>query len=161
MTDTEPKKVKEDSIQERLVPGEEIVRTAIIHQGIYWKSAAVLAAGILLGLLVVELGLLLVVVSALMALYAYIRKSILLLVVTNKRILVRYGILQVDVVDIHFDKIESIELERMPTGYVMGYSNVVIMGTGQRFIVIPYVANGPELRRAYNELVFADKERKA
>jgi hypothetical protein len=76
-----------------------------------------------------------------------------MLVVTNKRVLARYGLLQVDVVDIHFDKIESMELERMLPGYIMGYSNIVVMGTGNRFIVIPYVANGIQLRRAYNERV--------
>ena len=75
-----------------------------------------------------------------------------MLVLTNKRVFVRYGILQVDVVDIHFSKIESVELERMPPGFIMGYSNVVIYGTGNRMIVIPYVANGPQVRRAYNEL---------
>ena len=81
-----------------------------------------------------------------------------MLVVTNKRLLVRYGILQIDAVDIHFDKIESVELERMIPGYIMGYSNIVIMGTGQRYMVIPFVANGPELRRAYNEQVLGDKK---
>ncbi|MCK5284227.1 MAG: PH domain-containing protein [Alphaproteobacteria bacterium] len=145
--------------QERLLKGEKIVEQARINPAIYWQSVCVFILAVLVGLFVVkELGLLLVVVAGLMAFYAFIKKSILLLVVTNKRILVRYGILQVDVVDIHFDKVESVELERMLTGYIMGYSNVIIMGTGNRFMVIPYVANGVEIRRAYNELVLGDGE---
>jgi hypothetical protein len=151
------KRPRGNAVQERLVTGEEAIASAVIHNGIYWKAAAVAIIGVLLGIFVWELGLLLLFVAALMGLYAHALKNIYLLVITNKRILVRYGLLQVEVVDIHFDKVESIELERMPTGYIMGYSNVVIMGTGNRYIVIPYVANGPELRRAYNELTLARK----
>jgi hypothetical protein len=40
----------------------------------------------------------------------------------------------------------------------MGYSNVVLMGTGSRFIVIPYVANGVAVRRAYNEAVLVKEK---
>jgi hypothetical protein len=145
------------SVEERLVEGEKVVKTAVIHTGIYWKAAAVFVIAVLLTLAVPELGIFLGFVAVLMAGYATIRKEILLLVLTDKRILVRYGILQVDVVDIHFDKIESIELERMPTGYMMGYANVVILGTGNRYIVIPFVANGVEIRQAYNELTLGRK----
>lgn len=142
-------------VESALVEGEKIVETAEIHIGIYWQSAAVFILAILVGFLVMELGILLAVVSVLMFAYNTLKKEILLLVLTNKRIFVRYGILQVDVVDINFSKIESIELERMPTGYIMGYANVVIMGTGQRYITIPYVANGPAIRQAYNQLTLA------
>lgn len=156
--DKKPKTGKKDAIAERLVEGEEIIKTARIHAGIYWKAVAVLILGLLVGVVIAkELGILLTAVAGFMAVYASIKKKILMLVLTNKRILVRYGILQVDVVDVHFDKIESIELERMPPGYIMGYANVVVMGTGQRYIVIPYVANGVEIRKAYNEMALSDK----
>lgn len=152
---------KESDVEERLLEGEEVLAQAVIHWGIYWKSGAVfLLALIFYALVAPELGLLLIAVSILMVLYATIKKKILLLVVTDRRVFVRYGILEVDVVDIHFDKVESIELERMLPGFIMGYSNVVMLGTGQRYIVIPYVANGPQIRRAYNEKVLGDKNRK-
>lgn len=155
-----PARSRRDSeLHERLIKGEKVVRTAVIHDGIYWKAVAVFILSILVALFVaMELGVLLAIVSVLMAAHATILKSILMLVVTNKRLLVRYGILQVEVVDIHFDKIESMELERMLPGFLMGYSNVVIMGTGNRYIAIPYVANGIEIRRVYNEMTLADKE---
>lgn len=143
----------DNDIAERLLEGEKVVAEARISDFIYWRCLAVLAFAVLVGvLLAVELGALFLVVALIMAVHATILKSILLMVVTNKRVLVRYGILQVDVVDIHFDKVESMELERMITGYMMGYANVVVMGTGNRYIVIPFVANGPQLRRAYNEM---------
>jgi hypothetical protein len=144
--------------EERLLPGEVIRESAIIHNGIFWKAAAVFILAVLVAIfIVVELGILLAVTAVLMGIHAIIKKEILMLVVTNKRILARYGILQIDVVDVHFDKIESLELERMLPGYLMGYANIVIMGTGNRYIVIPYVGNGIAVRRAYNEMALAGK----
>ncbi|MCC7305469.1 MAG: PH domain-containing protein [Alphaproteobacteria bacterium] len=156
----EKQKNKASLIEERLLEGEQVVATAFISDGIFWKAGAVFVLALLFAFLVaVELGILLAVVSVVMAAYYIALKEILMLVVTNKRILFRYGILQIDIVDIHFDKVESVELERMLPGYMLGYSNVVVMGTGNRYIVIPYVANGVEIRRAFNELTL-NKEKK-
>ncbi len=153
-----PKKAR--AYEEQLLPGETVLASAAIHDGIYWRALAVFLFSLIVVAFVQELGILLAVVAVLMAIYATILKEILMLVVTNKRVLVRYGILQIDVVDIHFDKVESVELERMLPGYLIGYANVVIMGTGNRYIVIPYVANAVDIRRVYNEQVLAEKEKK-
>ena len=148
---------KRAAIEERLLDGEEIIQHSYIHIGIFWKPVAVLIIALLVGFFIVkELGMLLLITAALMAFYALIKKEILLLVITNKRIFARYGILQVDVVDIHLDKIESLELERMVPGFIMGYANVVIMGTGNRYIVIPYVGNAIAMRRAYNQIALGE-----
>ena len=148
-----------DDIDKMLVKGEEVVEQAVISPFIFWQSAVVFALAVLVGAFVVfELGVLLAVSALVMFVYAALRKKIMMLVLTNKRILFRYGILQVDVVDLRFSKVESVELERMPTGYVMGYANVVMMGTGNRYVVIPYVENGPEIRQAYNRLTLVDED---
>ena len=147
-----------DDIDKMLVKGEEVVETAVISPFIYWQSVGVFIFAILVGLVVFELGALLAVTALAMFTYVALKKEILLLVLTNKRMLFRYGILQVDVVDLRFSKIESVELERMVPGYIMGYSNVVIMGTGNRYVVIPYVQNGHEIRQAYNRMTLSDEE---
>ncbi|MBL4804175.1 MAG: PH domain-containing protein [Alphaproteobacteria bacterium] len=155
-----PKKGRGDrvNIDNMLVKGEQVVIEGVIHWGIYWKATAVFIMAIFVALLVFELGVLLGIAALAFFAYAVIKKQILMLVLTNKRMFFRYGILQIDVVDMRFSKIESVEIERMPPGYLMGYSNVVIMGTGQRYVVIPYVANGPEIRQAYNRMTLADEE---
>lgn len=145
-------------LETNLVSGEHVVQTAQIHWGIFWRAGAVLILALVFEVFVArELALLLCVVSGLMVGHALILRSILLFVLTNKRVLVRYGILEVDLVDIHFDKIESLELERMIPGLLMGYANLVLSGTGNRYIVIPYVANAAAIRAAYNEMVLGDK----
>lgn len=150
-----------DIISDKLVQGEEVIIQAQISEYIFWKATVVGVFSLFVMLfLVFEIGVLLLVAALIMFAVAAAKRSIMVLALTNKRILVRYGLLMVDVVDIRHDKIESIELERMLTGFLMGYSNVVVMGTGNRYIVIPYVANGPQIRRKYNEVIIGDDEEK-
>ncbi|MCK6418317.1 MAG: PH domain-containing protein [Alphaproteobacteria bacterium] len=141
-----------------LLEGERILAHARIHEAIYWPCAAVFVLALLFALFIArELGVFLAFVAVLLTAYTILKRQILLMVITNKRVLSRVGILQVDVVDMHLDKIESIELERMPLAYALGYANVVITGMGNRIIVVPYVANATEIRQAYNQQVLGNK----
>ena len=149
----------QDLIKSMLVKDEKIVVYGRVHPAIYWKSVAILLLGVLFAIFfAVELGILLAVAALLKFAWVELIRHYLLLVLTDKRFLVRYGVLQVDVTDIRFSKIESIELERMLPGQIFGYANVVVMGTGQRLLRIPYIANAAEIRRAYNEMTLADEE---
>ena len=144
-------------IEDRLVRGEKLLVEAEIHPAIYWKSAVVGLFGLLFHIFVApQLALLLYGTAALMAGHATLMRKILVLALTDKRVLARYGLLQIDVVDIRFDKVESLELEQMLLGYLFGYANVVVMGTGNRYIVIPFVKNGRVIRKRFNESVLED-----
>jgi len=148
-------------IDSMLVNGETVIEEGVISGGIYWKAIAVLIFAFLVAIFIaLQLGVLLAVVAVLMIIHAVLTKEILMFVLTDRRIFTRSGILQVDVVDIRFSKIESIELERMLPGYLLGYANLVVSGTGNRLIVIPYIANGVQIRRSYNRLTLSDEDLK-
>lgn len=165
------KKQKQDSresmqsdlyIDSLLMKNEEIIVSCEVHWGIYWKSAAIFVIALLVGIFIApELGFILLVASFIGVVHSYILTRMLLLVLTNKRVLMRYGILQYDVVDMRFKNIESIELERMLPGLLLGYSNVIVMGIGSRSVRIPYLSNGVTFRRAFNELVLGTEEEEA
>ena len=141
------------AVEAMLQADEMIVLRGVIHWAIYWKAAAVLILAFFVGLLAVELGLLLGFVGVFMLIHAVITKHIMTIVLTNRRIIARYGILQMEVVDIRLSKVESLELERMLSGILLGYANIVMMGVGQRYIRIPYIANAVQFRREYNQRV--------
>lgn len=149
-------------IDSLLMKNEEIIVSCEVHWGIYWKSAAIFVIALLVGIFIApELGFILLVASFIGVVHSYILTRMLLLVLTNKRVLMRYGILQYDVVDMRFKNIESIELERMLPGLLLGYSNVIVMGIGSRSVRIPYLSNGVTFRRAFNELVLGTEEEEA
>lgn len=149
-------------VRDMLLKGEEIVVECEVHWGIYWKSLALLLLAILVALFIaVQLGIILLFASLCGVIHSYLMTRMLMLVLTNKRVLMRYGILQVDVVDMRFKNIESIELERMLPGFLLGYSNVIIMGVGNRAVRIPYLSNGVTFRRAFNNIVLGSEEEEA
>lgn len=145
-------------LQDMLVSGEEVLLRARFHNAIYWKPVAVLILAVLFAVFVAaSLAILLAVVGALWLCVAIMTKHYLLFAITNKRVLARYGLLQMDVTDIRLSMIESIDLERMLPGHIFGYSNVVVAGTGQRLLRVPFIANANVFRRFYNEMVLSDE----
>ena len=145
-------------LEGRLVKGEDILHVAHIHPGIYWQTVAVGIIALLFGTFVAhELGILLLVVTGLMAVVAFLHRRFLLFILTNKRVLARAGIIKIELVDMRLKTVESFELEQMIPGALMGYANLVVMGTGNRYIVIPYVANAAIIRKSFNEIVLEDE----
>ncbi len=152
-----PKSFQDQEIEKILVKDEEVILRAELHGAIYWKPIAVLIFAFLIGIFIQQLGIMLGIVGIVMLCISILTKHFLLLAVTNKRVLARYGLLQMDVVDIRLSQIESIDLEHMLPGHIFGYANVVVMGVGQRIIRVPYIRNSTEFRRYYNEMVLADE----
>ncbi|MCB1783349.1 MAG: PH domain-containing protein [Alphaproteobacteria bacterium] len=144
-------------IHRMLVSGEEVLLVGKLHGAIYWKPVVILLFAMFVSLYVPMFGLIFGFVGLISLCITVLIQHYLLLAVTNKRVLARYGLLQMDVVDIRLSKIESIDLERMLPGHLFGYANVVVMGTGQRVIRIPYIANAESFRRFYNEMVLAEE----
>ena len=147
------------AVQNMLVKDEELLVQGEIHPAIYWKSVAVLIFSLLLSLKVPMLGVVFGVFGLLLLAFAVLSRHFLLIALTNKRVLTRYGILQTDVVAINFSRVESVELERMLPGHLLGYATVVVMGTGQRYIRIPFIANAVEFRRKFDELTLDTEEK--
>lgn len=138
-----------------LRPGEVILGQAVISQGIYWKSVAVFILALLIGFLWAwQVGAFLTVVATLMLVFAGIIQKILMLVVTDQRVVTRTGTILVETVDLRLDRIESVELQRTLVGQVLGYSSVVITGTGTRLAFIPFVANGTHIRTVIDEILY-------
>lgn len=148
---------QEREVEKMLVAGEELLLVGKLHVALYWKAVAILIFAFLMIFMIPPFAMLFGIVGVLWLIVCVLTQHYLLLAVTSKRILVRQGLLQMDVVDIRLSKIESIDLERMLPGHLFGYANVVIMGTGQRLIRIPYIANAEAFRRFYSELSLADE----
>lgn len=155
------KKTAPPQVSQLLQPEEKILRIASIHPGIYWKAAAVglMAVPLLLSPFLFRLGVLLAVVAAIMATLATLYRGALMLVLTDKRVFLRHGILRVDMVQIRHSRIESVETERTIMGQILGYATVVITGTGSRVSAIPYIADALPFRNELDDMISRYEER--
>ena len=135
------------------MPGEQVVSMAVISGGIYWKGIALFIVSVLVMLKAFSLGAFLMFVSLLMLSIAYLTKYYLLLGATNKRVIIRSGIVNLDVIQLRYSKVESVEQSWTIIGQILHYASVVITGTGRRVVVIPFVANAAEFRSAINAIL--------
>ncbi|MFA5591938.1 MAG: PH domain-containing protein [Micavibrio sp.] len=137
-----------------LAEGEKVRVAAHIHDAIYWKSVAVMIVGILLlPSFMQNLGFLLIAVGAVMLGLAHLTRNFLVLAATDRRIFVRSGIIYADMIELRYQQVESIELGITPIGQVFGYGSVIVTGTGQRRLIVPFVSNAISFRQQVNEIL--------
>lgn len=146
-----------------LQPDEKLVRVAAISPAIYWKGIAVAIFGLILLILPIVhmLGVYFLFVALIILAYAYLMKTNLRLILTDKRVLIRRGIVTIDTVQMRLNRIESVELEWTPAGRILSYAIVVITGTGSRVTAIPFIADGQAFRNDLDALLNAVEERNA
>lgn len=145
-------------LRSMLTPDERILNHAIISPGIYWKGIAVLAVALLMCLKAFNLGVFLLLVAIVILTIAHLTKHFLLLSATNKRVIMRAGIMNLDVIQLRYSKIESVELAWTIIGQFLGYASVVITGTGSRVVVIPFIADAVQFREAVNQQLMARED---
>ena len=137
-----------------LTEDEHMVDTSVIHAAIYWKGVAVVILGmLLLPSFAATLGVFLMVVGALMLLLAHLTRTYLVLAATNKRIFIRSGILYADMIELRYTQVESIELGITPIGLIFGYGSVIVTGTGQRRVIVPFITDAIGFRKKLNDIL--------
>lgn len=143
-----------------LVEGERVLARGRIHTGIFWKGAALAVLGALVWIAFApELGAILLVLAGLVLLGANFLRGYLRFVLTNRRVLARSGVIVSQNIALALDRVESIEIERMLPGVLMGYYDVVVTGTGSRAVRIPFIANAPAIRRAHDEARYGAQDK--
>jgi hypothetical protein len=167
MTDKEPKGVQSARARTEgrsrdtsfLHPNEKVVLRAKIHPGIYWKAIALGLVSILIMLMAFYLGAFLLLVSLIMYVFSQLTKHYLLLVLTDQRVVMRSGILNLETIQMHYNRIESVEIFWTPPGRILGYGTVMITGTGSRVASIPFVGNALEFRSKVDDLIYIQDEK--
>lgn len=149
----------EEALESILMPGEKVLRIARISSGIYWKGIVVFILSIIVMLKTVALGGFLLLVSVIMLSLAYLTKYFLLLAATDKRVIIRGGIINLDTIQFRYTKLESVELSRTIIGQILGYASVVITGTGSRVTVVPFIADASKFRAELNKILFEQDEK--
>jgi len=73
--------------------------------------------------------------------------------VTNKRMIIRRGLLEKRTEEILLPKIESISADQGLLGRMLNYGTLTVRGTGGTFEPLPYVASALEFRRQVLEQI--------
>jgi hypothetical protein len=134
-----------------LAPGEQLAYVASISPAIYWQPVVLLVVAFVSGLWSLTLAFYFLAVAAILFLLCWTTQQYLLLGCSDRRIVCRHGILFADVLSVRYGSVESIEIITSPIGALLGYSNVLISGTGRLRFMVPYVADAFAFREAVME----------
>ncbi len=138
----------------KLMEDEKLIAVCSIHEAIYWKGVAILLLGVLmLPSFMQNLGILLLIIGAIMLGIAWLMRRFLILAATDKRIFMRSGIVYSDMVELRYSQVESVEIGMTPIGQVFNYANVIVTGTGQRRIIVPFIRDAYIFRTRVNEVL--------
>lgn len=72
--------------------------------------------------------------------------------ITNKRIIIKLGLISRRTLELNLQKLESINIDQGIFGRMMGYGTVIVIGTGGTRMSYDKVANPAEFRRQYQLL---------
>lgn len=133
---------------------ESLVAFARIHGAIYWKPVAVLLLAILTGMSFASaLGGFFAIVGGFMLVMSHLTRRYLILAATDKRVFVRSGWFYADMIELRYSQVESIEVGIMPIGQIFGYGSVIVTGTGNRRIIVPFVTDSVQFRSKVNDIL--------
>ena len=96
------------------------------------------------------LGLLLL-LAVLLFIWPFIARWSTELVVTDRRLIAKYGVVSTHSIEIRFDKIETVRVTQGLVGKVLKYGDIVVTGTGSTFDPIRNIANPMAFRAALNQ----------
>ena len=139
-------------LKKNLLVHERIVFSTKLNWTLYVKSSIVILIRLLV-LLDSLFGLIVVFIGILSAVVTYFKIKTFEFAVTNKRILIRYGILRTRSFEIMLNKVEAIYVEQNIIGIMVNSGTMIIKGTGGSQNLLRNVDNPFQFRIALNEQI--------
>jgi uncharacterized membrane protein YdbT with pleckstrin-like domain len=122
-------------VSENLVAGEEIKHVAKLHWFMY----------------VFHVVLMVVLVGFVTILGPIIRQFTTEMVVTNRRVIVKVGLISRNVMEMNLQKVESVSVQQGIWGRILGFGTVAVVGSGGSIEAVSYVADPLAFRKAVHE----------
>jgi len=144
-------------VQRVLQPGEVVRHTASIHWIVYWPGLALILAGLAIyGYAEVgaragtTLWHWVAGISAIVGVFLLIPEWFTWwtteIAVTDRRIIFKEGFISRNTVEMHMDKVESVDVEQSILGRILNYGDVIVKGTGSGFEPLNRIAAPLDLR---------------
>jgi uncharacterized membrane protein YdbT with pleckstrin-like domain len=141
-----------------LADGEKIVHRAAIshwHYAFYYLGAAAFFAAGLFGFYMSSgrenisplIALVPILIALLLVLIAVLARLTTELVLTDRRIITKHGLISRDTVEMNLSKVESVHVKQGLLGRLLNFGDVTVVGTGSSPEPLRGIADPLELRR--------------
>lgn len=156
-------------IEDNLISGEAVTYRGHLHwKVVFWPAVLALVLGIP-GLYIVWRGLsggpeddtggyvwiggALVLIGVVPFIVAQVKRAACQFAVTNKRVIVKTGLIKRDTVEMFLHKIESVSVDQSVMGRILGYGTLALHGTGGTAETFHDIARPLEFRRQVQEQI--------
>jgi len=140
-------------VDQNLMTGEQVLYKAKLHWVIFISPALLLILGLILFAANGTLGGIVTGLGVIGLIIAYLNVSTSEFAVTNKRVIIKVGIIKRNSLDTVLKKVESITVNQSIIGRMFGYGSIVVSGSGGTPQPFHKIANPLEFRKQVNEQV--------
>jgi len=137
-------------VSSNLLPNEQVTYWAKLHWIIYALPAAVFAVALFVALLGGHgwmAGLALAVIGFALLLPPWIKSSSSEFAITNKRVLIKVGLVRRHSLELLLQKVEGIGVDQGILGRILGFGTITVSGVGGTKEAFRMIANPLEFRR--------------
>ena len=143
-------------VEDNLMPGEEVTYRTHLHWVIYVRAALLAVLGLALVVagfwrpdfyVLAYLGAAVLVVAAIVWFVQWVKARTSEFAVTNKRVIIKVGLIRRDTLELLLSKVESIGVDQGITGRIAGCGSIVVVGTGGTREVFNNIASPLEFRK--------------
>ena len=148
-------------VEDNLISGETILYRTRVHWWVlFWPSFAaawlcLLSLPLLADSSTTGIGLFLLITAVATLALAIVFRTATEIAVTNRRVLIKSGVLKRKTLELLLSKIESIGVEESIFGRLLGYGTVVVRGTGGTPEPFKKIAHPIEFRRQVQQQIEA------
>ncbi len=136
-------------IDENLLPDEHVVCRAELHWIIFARAILVLVVGLVLVFVprIGQAGLVVLLLGVVMLVPPFVAYRTTELGVTNKRVIVKTGLVRRRTLELLLRQVEAISVDQSLLGRLLGFGSITLTGTGGVREVFHRVRDPLELRR--------------
>jgi len=136
-------------VERNLLPNETITYRARLHRIVYFLPDCILAAAVLVGVAGggwIAAGVV-AAIAILLFIPPWIRSSSSEFAITNKRVLIKVGLVRRHSLELLLQKVEGIGVDQSVLGRILGYGTITVSGVGGTKESFRMISNPLEFRR--------------
>jgi uncharacterized membrane protein YdbT with pleckstrin-like domain len=138
-------------IQKQLLKDEKIIYQTTLNKTVYLLGGILTFLGLIIWLIDGTLGSIFTISGTIILILTYLNVKMSEFAVTDKRIIIRVGILKTTSLETMLNKIEGIHVEQGLIGKMTNSGTLIIKGTGGTNNPFPNINNPFEFRMAVNQ----------
>ena len=140
-------------VESQLTKDEKVIYAARVSNAVYINGIVIGVWGLIFLTFAPPVGWFIILGALVALLIGYLRQTTTELVITNRRVIAKFGVISRTTFEQQLTKIEGVRLKQDLFGRMIGYATVIVHGVGGGNTPIPFIAHPDEFKAALAPLL--------